>query len=98
MMRRGESFHGIAGGGRFWLELVRTCPCLSVSIRHSTFVKLIQSKKKKKENGGKAGIKLREEVDRKYERERTREKGELEELEGRLSYIGRRSCVCITRE
>lgn len=94
MMRRGESFHGTGGGGRFWLELVRTCLCLSVSIRHPTFVKLIQSKKKRA-NGGKVEIKLRGEVENK--KEKTREKGELEELEG-LSYIGRRSCVCITRE
>lgn len=32
------------------------------------------------------------------ERESEGEKGKLEELEGRLSYIGRRSRVCITRE
>lgn len=91
MMRRGESFHGIAGGGRFWLELVRTCPCLSVSIRHPIFVKL--HNKKKKGNEGKAEIKPREDVERKKEREGMREKGKLEELEGRLSYIGRRSCA-----
>jgi len=47
MMRRGESFHGTVSGGRFWLELVWTCLCLSVSIRHPTFVKFTQSKKKK---------------------------------------------------
>lgn len=31
-------------------------------------------------------------------KEKERERKELEELEGRLSYIGRRSRVCITRE
>lgn len=67
MMRRGESFHGTVGGGRFWLELVRTCLCLSASIRHPTFVKLTQSKKKKR-NGGKVEIKPRE-VERKKEKE-----------------------------
>lgn len=74
MMRRGESFHGTASGGRFWLELVRTCPCLSVSIRHPIFVKFIQSKKKKKKTGKKAEIKLREEVGRRREEEGERER------------------------
>jgi len=47
-MRRGESFHGTIGGGRFRLELVRTCPCLSAPMGHPAFVELTRSKKKRK--------------------------------------------------
>lgn len=91
MMRRGESFYSTNGGGRFWLELVRTCPCLSVFIRHAIFVKLTQLKK----NRDKTEIKNTKSS---REKEKEGERNELEELEGRLSYIGRRSRVCITRE
>lgn len=76
MMRRGESFHGTAGGGRFWLELVRTCPCLSVPIRHPTFeAYTIKREKKKKRKRRESRDKVeREEVGRKYEREREGER------------------------
>jgi len=48
MMRRGESFHGIVGGGRFRLELVWTCPCLSAPTGHPAFAKLTRSKERKR--------------------------------------------------
>lgn len=70
MMRRGESFHGTAGRGRFWLELVRTCPCLSISIKHPIFVEL--TIRKKKGNERKVEIKSRE---RNGENERERRTG-----------------------
>lgn len=71
---------------------------LSISVHKAPYIREAYTIKKKGEQteGKLVEIKLREEVENK--KERTREKGELEELEGRLSYIGRRSCVCITRE
>lgn len=93
MMRRGESFHGIAGGGRI-LARISSDVSLSISVHKAPYIREAYTIKTKRKLRESREIRPREEVGRKNERERRT----VEELEGRLSYIGRRSCVCITRE